>query len=111
MFKASISLVCAALFALSPQLAFAQVVISEIMYDAPGTEGGGDHDWIEVFNAGATAVDLTEYRFVEAGTAHTIKVDTGSATLASGAYAVIANIPSVFKTDTPAYAGALFDSA
>ncbi len=100
-----------ALIALVPSTAAAQVIISEIMYDAPGTEGSGDHDWIEVFNAGPDTVDLSTYRFFESGTNHTLKIDQGAPTLAAGEYAVIANIPATFKIDWPSYAGILFDSS
>src|SRR4051812_30819529 len=77
-----------------PFFVHADIVISEIMYDFPGTEGSGDHDWIEVFNAGGSSVDLTGYRFFESNTNHTLKEVQGGVTLASGAYAVIANNPT-----------------
>ena len=94
-----------------PHVAAAYVIISEIMYDAPGTEGSGDHDWIEVFNAGGTAVDLSTYRFFESGTNHTLKLNRGSDNLPSGAYAVIANATSTFVMDWPSFSGTLFDSS
>ncbi|MBI5645162.1 lamin tail domain-containing protein [Candidatus Kaiserbacteria bacterium] len=94
-----------------PALASAQVIISEIMYDAPGTEGSGEHDWIEVFNAGGASIDLSTYRFVEANTNHTLKLDRGLATLPSGGYAVIANSTGVFIADYPTFSGTLFDSS
>ena len=99
------------LLVLFPFAAFAQVMISEIMYDAPGLEGSGEHDWVEVFNAGASAVDISSYRFFEASTNHTLKLDRGSAMIPSGGYAVIASATSTFLTDWPAFSGTLFDSS
>lgn len=100
-----------AIVGLFPFVASAQVVISEIMYDAPGLEGSGEHDWVEVFNAGASAVDISLYRFFEAGTNHTLKLESGSATLPSGGYAVIANATTTFLADWPTFGGTLFDSS
>ena len=100
-----------AVFAALPSAVSAQVVVSEIMYDAPGTEGSGDHDWIEIFNAGPSDVDVGAYRFFEANTNHTLKSDQGSAILPVGGYAVVANIPVTFKVDWPSYTGAIFDSS
>lgn len=96
---------------LLPSMVNAQIVISEIMYDFPGTEGSGDHDWIEIFNASAVSVDVSGYRFVEAGVNHTLKLEQGTAVIPSGGYAVIANSPATFLADYSAYAGTLFDSA
>ena len=96
---------------LVPMIVSAQVVISEIMYDAQGLEGSGEHDWVEVFNAGASSVDISAYRFFEAGTNHTLKLDRGSATISSGGYAVIANATSTFLADWPAFSGTVFDSS
>lgn len=105
----TIILCCVAM--LIPAVVSAQVIISEIMYDAPGLEGSGEHDWVEVFNAGASAVDVSSYRFFEANTNHTLKLESGSASLPSGGYAVIASATSTFLADWPAFGGTLFDSS
>ena len=107
----NIGKIIVALILIVPSAVSAQVVISEIMYDAPGTEGSGEHDWVEVFNSGASAVDINAYRFFEANTNHTLKLDRGSATLPSGGYAVIASATSTFLADWPAFSGTLFDSS
>ncbi|MDO8482114.1 MAG: lamin tail domain-containing protein [bacterium] len=103
--------IAAALLTFFPFAASAQVVISEIMYDLPGTEGSGEHDWVEVFNAGTSAVDISSYRFFEANTNHTLKLERGSATIPSGGYAVIASATTTFLTDWLAFDGTLFDSS
>lgn len=92
-----------------PSLAVAQVKVSEVMYDlAEGSDSG--REWVEVFNEGATAVDLTEWKFFEGNTNHGITAVAGSE-LAPGVYAVIADNAAKFKTDWPNYSGLLFDSA
>ncbi|HET8581154.1 MAG TPA: lamin tail domain-containing protein [Candidatus Paceibacterota bacterium] len=93
----------------APLVVSAQAVISEIMYDPDGTDAG--HEWVEVFNAGASAVPLTEWHFYENETDHRISAVQGGSVLAPGAYAVIADNPALFLTDHPGFAGQLFDSA
>lgn len=90
-----------------PLVSHAQVVITEIMYDlAEGSDSG--REWIEVFNAGSTAVSLTDLRVFENSRNHTI---SGSGTVPPGTYAVIADNPAKFKTDWPSFTGEIFDSA
>lgn len=98
---------------LLPIGASAQVVISEIMYDYPGTEESGKHDWVEIFNSGSSAVSLSEWRLRENDADHQINPypDGASATLSAGGYAVIANDTAAFKIDFPAYGGLLLDSS
>lgn len=95
-----------------PAFAHAAVIITEVMYDFPGTEGNGDHDWIEVHNDGQSAVNLGgSARFMERGNNHTITSFEGSnVVLAPGVTAVIANNPTQVKIDFPNI-GILFDSS
>ena len=95
----------------SPSLVFSGVSISEIMYDFPGTEGQGEHDWIEVVNNGGADVDLSKFKFFEANTNHGLKFDRGAAILPPGGFAVIANATSTFISDWPNFSGTLFDSS
>lgn len=83
------------------------------MYDYPGSEESGKHDWVEIFNSGTSAVPLSEWRLRENDSDHQINPypDGASATLSAGAYAVIANDAGAFKIDFPAYTGLLFDSS
>jgi hypothetical protein len=92
-----------------PAAAFAQVVITEIMYDlSEGSDSG--REWIEVFNAGSAPVTLTDLSVFENNKNHKITTVTGGAVLAPAAYAVIADNAAKFSADHPAYAGQLFDS-
>lgn len=90
-------------------IAHAGLVINEIMYDAPGTDT--DHEWIEVYNGGASSVDLTTYKLFEANTNHSLVSVSGGNTLAAGGYAVIAATPDTFEIDWPTFSGILLDSS
>jgi hypothetical protein len=90
----------------APQFALAQIRMTEIMYDLPqGSDSG--REWIEVYNSGQSAVDVTKLRLFENGTNHKI---TGNGALSPNAFAVIADNPTKFETDWPQYSGLLFDS-
>jgi len=86
-----------------------QIVITEIMYDPPAGDSG--HEWIEVYNAGAVALKLSDLRLSEGGTNHKINVASGVDMLASGAYAVIAANAATFSADYPDFHGPLFHAA
>jgi hypothetical protein len=88
---------------------FAQVKITEVMYDAPGADDG--REWVEVVNTGSENLDIGKYKFAESGTNHGLKIVAGSSMLAPGGAAIIAADAQKFLADYPAYAGALFDSA
>lgn len=68
----------------------AQIVISEIFYNIPGSE---DAEFIELYNAGSTSVDLTGYSF-SAGVTHTFS----SGTINANEYFVIATDSSVLNS-------------
>ena len=94
---------------LSPHAAFAAVQVTEIMYNAPGSDTG--REWVEVSNTGATPVDLSGWKLFEAGVNHALSLTSGTTTLLSGATAVIANNTEKFLVDYPQYAGTLFKSS
>ncbi|HVY54968.1 MAG TPA: lamin tail domain-containing protein [Thermodesulfobacteriota bacterium] len=96
------------LFASIPLGVSAAAAITEIMYDAPGTDSG--REWVEVQNTGSESVDLSTWRFVEGGVNHKISV-IGESLLPAGGFAVIADNPDKFKIDNPGFSGLLFDSA
>lgn len=91
-----------------PVHGLAQMVMTEIMYDVPGADTG--REWVEVRNSGSTAIDLSTWKFFEANVNHKITA-VGSATIAPGAFAVIADVPDKFLADNPGFAGQVFDSA
>ncbi|MBY0539724.1 lamin tail domain-containing protein [Patescibacteria group bacterium] len=98
----------AVVFFLLPAFAHADVVISEIMYDVPGSDSG--REWIEVHNTGESAVDISGWKLFESGISHKI-IPEKSAVIESGGYAVIADNVVAFRKDWPTYAGIIFESA
>ena len=76
---------------LCPAVVSAEVVISEFLYDAPGSDT--DQEFVELFNAGTASVDLTKWKISD-GSNHTFNVPpknggTGSITIAPGAYVLL----------------------
>ena len=69
-------------------LAEANMAINEIMY-APSS--GSEHEWVEIFNNGASPVSLTNYRFFHGEMSSPLSLKKGnSATLSPSTYAIIA---------------------
>ena len=82
---------CVTAIVLAPAPAFAQVVISEFLYDAPGSDT--DQEFVELFNAGSSAVDLTKWK-INDGSNHILNVPpknggTGAISVAPGAYVIL----------------------
>lgn len=97
---------------LFPSVSFAAPTLSitEIMYDAPGTDTG--REWIEVYNAGEP-IDLVDIRLKENEVNHKITSHDGVqiTQITNGEYVIIADNPAKFIVDYPTYSGKLFDSA
>ncbi len=92
---------------LAPQ-AFAQIVITEIMYD-PKQQKDAGHEWIEILNDNETSVDVTAYRLAEGKTNHHLKESsTGVRELAAGGVGVIVQDEDVFLQDHPTYDEPMF---
>jgi len=91
-----------------PVSGWAQMVMTEIMYDVPGTDSG--REWVEVRNGGQDAVDLSAWKLFEANVSHKITA-MGVSQVAPGGYAIIADSPEKFMSDNPNFSGPLFDSA
>lgn len=97
------------LLLLAPLFLHAQVILSEIMYDLEGSDS--DREWIEIYNEGASAVDLTGWRFFEGDTNHKLSVSSGNILLTPGSYAIIADDAATFASEYPHFNGTLFDSS
>ncbi|MDP3726217.1 MAG: lamin tail domain-containing protein [bacterium] len=74
-----------------PATSFAQVVITEIMYDLEGSDA--DREWVEIYNAGTNPVDLKDWKFND-GSNHVLNEPsknggTGSLMLPAGVYAIL----------------------
>ena len=94
---------------LIPAISSAQIVINEIMYSLPGSDN--DREWVEIYNAGTDAVDLTGWKFFEQGVNHTLTSISGGTVLSAGGYAVIAEDDTGFLADWSSFSGILFDSS
>lgn len=92
-----------------PSYACAAVRITEIMYDAPGTDAG--REWFEIHNTGSAPFDPTTIFFFEADTNHKLVHARGAATVSPDGYVVVVDDVDAFLADFPSYAGALFDSS
>lgn len=94
---------------LSPLISYAQVAISEVMYDPAGTDT--KREWVEVCNVSSGSVDLTTFKLFESSSNHGIVAFSGGSTLEAGRCGVVADDPASFKIDFPSYSDALFDSS
>ena len=91
------------------QQASTEIRITEIMYDLVGSDSG--REWVEIFNAGSSAVNLEGWKFYEDNTNHSLNLIRGSVNLEAGGYAIIVDDSNKFLQDWPQYTGALFDSS
>jgi hypothetical protein len=87
---------------------FADPMINEIMYDLEGSDAG--REWIEIYNSGKDAVDLSEYKFFEAGVNHKLVLAQGSSKLEPFHYALIVSNVEKFKESYPSLSGNIFKS-
>ncbi len=91
----------------APLVAAASVQMTEVMYDAPGTDSG--HEWIEITTD--APINLAGYRFAEGGTNHVLTTAQGTSSLVAGQIAIISNNPQTFLADFPNYTGTIFKSS
>jgi len=99
-----------AAFLLMPLFASANVVITEIMYDLPGTDSG--REWVEITNSGEGTMDLSGWRFFEGDTNHKLsEYNGGGLILLAQQSAVIADDAEAFLLDWPEYSELLIDSS
>ncbi len=103
-------LIFAFIFSILPfRSVFANVSISEIMYDVSGSDSG--REWIEVYNDASSAVDVSDWRLFEADTNHALTIAKGEAQIPASGYVIIAENPEKFLIDWPNFSGAIFDSS
>ncbi|MEK7089825.1 MAG: PKD domain-containing protein, partial [Patescibacteria group bacterium] len=85
------------------------VQLTEIMYDAPGSDDG--KEWIEIYNSGGSNIAVVDMKLSEGGVNHSIKSVRGSDALGPSAYAILASDGNQFIADHPEYFGQVFHSA
>lgn len=88
-----------------PGTAAAGLFISEIMYDALGSDTGTE--WVEVYNDGTMAVELSQLRLADSKGAHKIVAASGGSMLAPGGRAIIARDPSAVTAPVPVFKSAM----
>ncbi len=101
------TLALCALF-LFPRAVHAEVSITEIMYDVPGSDVNAE--WIEILNQSNSPIDLSEWRFLEGGVHHMLKPESVSV-IEPFRYAVIARNATSFREAWPSFSGILFMSS
>lgn len=98
----------------SPSVAPPNVVISEFMYDLPGSDTGGE--WLEILNRGSGAAVIRDGRIkqswrVDDGDPHILTLVAGTASIESGGFGIIARDPDRFRLTYPSYTGSLWKSS
>jgi len=78
------------LLLLGSSMAFAELQLSEVLYDTPGTDS--IEEWIEIYNPGCDLVDLSSYTLADNGSTFTL-----AGTLAANTYYVLAKNTSGFE--------------
>ncbi len=91
-------------FLLTPFFAFANLEISEVMYDL---QNGGDdgREWVEIFNNSEKSFDIADLVFFESETNHKIKIADGGDKILPKSYAIIVADFNKFKIDWPGISG------
>ena len=98
-----------------PNALFAQIEISEIMYDVPNEVGADkDREWIELYNSGSSDVDLTGWKFND-GSNHLLNAppkngSRGSLTISAGEFIILSGKAETFIIDHPEYSGTVIDT-
>jgi len=90
----------------------AQVVITEVMYDLPGSDE--NREWVEVYNTGSESIDLSLWRFND-GSNHVLntppdKGGQGSIVLQPFSYAIFTDDASMFLSEHVGYKGTVIDT-
>lgn len=93
----------------SAQYACANIVITEVNYDASGTDDG--NEWIEIHNDATDPVDITGWKLFENNTNHALTSVTGGFVIPAHGYAIIADRSTNFQSLFPNFSGILLDSA
>ncbi|MFA6308095.1 MAG: lamin tail domain-containing protein [Patescibacteria group bacterium] len=96
------------LFCLKAQASESDLVVSEIMYDAAGSDSG--HEWIELYNSGLENVTVSStWRFFDSSN-HKINFYQGTSTIASQEFFVLVDNGEQFLLDYPDFIGNIFDT-
>ncbi|MBI4779357.1 lamin tail domain-containing protein [Candidatus Falkowbacteria bacterium] len=96
-------------------LAEQNILINEIMYDLKGADD--KHEWIEIYNPGSEAVDLTGWKFNDGdgATNHALNPSPengsrGSMVIPAGGFILLAGNAETLIIDLPNYNGTIIDT-
>jgi PKD repeat protein len=91
------------------------LIINEIMYDLAGADD--KHEWIEIYNAGTEAIDLTGWKFNDGDNAtnHILNAppkngSRGTMIIPAGDFALLAGDAETLVLDLPNYGGTIIDT-
>lgn len=105
-----------AIFLLLPKtvLAAGNLIINEIMYNLPLPGADDKHEWIELYNAGQTDINLDGWKFND-GANHVLKPppengSRGSLIIPAGSYLILSGNASTTISDMPNYNGSMIDT-
>ena len=106
------SLVAFTIIAIVPQIAAAQVVISEFMFDAPGSDSKSE--WVELQNTGTDSIDISKWK-INDGSNHVYNAppkngSTGSLIIDSGAFLILAADAGTFIGAHPEVSTSVIDT-
>lgn len=82
------------------------IIINEI-----GAYEKSENEWIEIYNKGSEAVDITGWKFYEDQTNHKLSIFQNDFIIDPGEYAIIANVAQNFKNLHPDFNGTILDSS
>jgi hypothetical protein len=82
---------------------YAEVMISEIMYNPDGSDTG--REWIEVYNSGSSDVNIQSWKLREENSNHAIASFQGDYIIPSQGFMIIARNGNSFLLDHPGYFG------
>lgn len=102
-----IYLTAVAIFALVAQ-GFAQVKITEIMYDPQSSESNGAWEWVELYNPTSAAVSLNGYVIDDGNGVYQTSSNIANATIPAGGAVVLYNSTEVSASDFQAAWGTGF---
>lgn len=89
------------LLSVDPAPAGGSILLSEVFYDASGSDNG--YEWFELYNAGATAVDLSGWCVGNGGSSYTGSKVTLSGTIQPGAVFVVGGPNSTAANGNPSF--------
>src|SRR3989338_10425717 len=114
MSKKIILILMGIVFFSSCRLAFAGLIINEIMYDLSGSDStsGKSREWIEVYNpdSGDLSIDASTWRIYDGSGNRTINSQVNFS-IPAGSYIIWAGDKDTFLLDHPGFSGTVYDTS